>query len=918
MPTSDYSLPFLGDLGLSFSERDVEEIWHDRIFPLVCTANFAQSWGVIPDTTGIFFTSLGLRCRVEPQPHHAIHCRVKIRDCEGYRQETISYEAIIFAKVIHALSTREKSNQKKQPAIIEHRRFINEFVSKLPSRWRDLIIHCDLHLYNEKELQLPRYIGMRLYEPLAISSNIRLLEIRPSLNSFEPIECTLKEAGLPAALKYEALSYVWGRVNTTRSIKLNGQKFPVGENLEAALRQLRPQGSKPKVMWIDAICIDQSNVQERTDQVAHMDSIFRNAANVEVWLGRESNTSSYLFDLLDHTRHVFKDHEDILSSHDFISFPFEPLKYCPDCDGSSTGDLHVIKPMLKTARATQELELAQKLRQTSEVTRQDFLDERIKTLEAFVKLLDRPWWSRVWVLQEVILARNVTLRCGPRSAAWIYFQSFLFTLIRQGKRTMILHTGGMLNKSRQARANTILLEKVSRTFPLFFLQSASFFAKATHRLSMRNLLSLTYQFEATDPRDKLFALVGLLPPDSPERLAFKPDYSATTRREFLQTAKYFIEKTGVLEVITARPPVPWYYHPRSVENSQCFRSPIDSWLNEFYSIKSQPNRNNEHSVLPSWVPDFSMPHLWQYSSIWINSFSPLTTLDLYMRTSHHARQQNVDSATEPVITQDLSDRHQLFNADFHKRSPFPPTFSASDEVLNVRGVKVDVIEKVGRPWDLGAVLLSRMDFAIGDRQKAREEVNDEQIAIIKQWKELVDLEQSVAYPFRPHQSRKEAFWRTLFLDRYHEPGTESGSSRFHRLPDFTDQDEANRIFSPTESIRCNFPPKNINEERWLISYLRHEASDLWGFSQVNLHCVNLSLFQTTKGYIGVGHPNMRCGDKVAVIFGSAVPVILREYAEGHMLIGQSYVHGIMDGEIIRHRMEHSAGTEEDFEMFSIV
>lgn len=80
-----------------------------------------------------------------------------------------------------------------------------------------------------------------------------------------------------------------------------------------------------------------------------------------------------------------------------------------------------------------------------------------------------------------------------------------------------------------------------------------------------------------------------------------------------------------------------------------------------------------------------------------------------------------------------------------------------------------------------------------------------------------------------------------------------------------------------------------NDETGLIWYFRHEATDTWIFGNVNLHCVNLSLFRTAKGCIGVTHADVRPGDQVAVLLGAPVPLILRAYPEGQILIGQRYV-----------------------------
>ncbi|PMD54899.1 HET-domain-containing protein, partial [Hyaloscypha bicolor E] len=118
------------------------------------------------------------------------------------------------------------------------------------------------------------------YEPLpSDGSQIRLVTII-SAKKEEEIECVIahfpftKEA--VDNLKYEAFSYVWGDATVTAPIKLNGQTFHATKNLEAALRILRLQNEE-RLIWIDAICINQSSIEERNQEVRHMDQIYQYA-----------------------------------------------------------------------------------------------------------------------------------------------------------------------------------------------------------------------------------------------------------------------------------------------------------------------------------------------------------------------------------------------------------------------------------------------------------------------------------------------------------------------------------------------------------------------------------------------------------------------------------------------------------------
>ncbi|KAL6823513.1 heterokaryon incompatibility domain-containing protein [Trichoderma camerunense] len=118
--------------------------------------------------------------------------------------------------------------------------------------------------------------------------SLRLIEIHPAAHQGDPLVCTLTEVTLGNKPNFEALSYTWGTDKATYAITLNGQPFQVGENLLGALIFLRGRAMSNKarqLFWIDAICINQSNLEERSNQVRIMNHIYSRASTVVVWLG---------------------------------------------------------------------------------------------------------------------------------------------------------------------------------------------------------------------------------------------------------------------------------------------------------------------------------------------------------------------------------------------------------------------------------------------------------------------------------------------------------------------------------------------------------------------------------------------------------------------------------------------------------
>lgn len=127
----------------------------------------------------------------------------------------------------------------------------------------------------------PRFI----YSPLDPKvDGIRLVVLEPSLDHFSTVKCSLRHVTFGERPKYEALSYTWGDQETQGEISIQGQVFRVGRNLLEALKFLRDP-EKERVIWIDAICINQEDIQEKNRQITIMPYIYTRAQVVLVWLG---------------------------------------------------------------------------------------------------------------------------------------------------------------------------------------------------------------------------------------------------------------------------------------------------------------------------------------------------------------------------------------------------------------------------------------------------------------------------------------------------------------------------------------------------------------------------------------------------------------------------------------------------------
>jgi hypothetical protein len=131
--------------------------------------------------------------------------------------------------------------------------------------------------------------------------NIRLLHLLPNEDEAAPIQCELRNYSLQRLSTrthmYEALSYVWGSPHETLSIRVDRDLFLVTVNLHAALSRLRDHYIG-RIIWVDAVCIDQTNLEERKQQVQLMAKIYSKAYRVVVWLGKEvADTEGALEDI---------------------------------------------------------------------------------------------------------------------------------------------------------------------------------------------------------------------------------------------------------------------------------------------------------------------------------------------------------------------------------------------------------------------------------------------------------------------------------------------------------------------------------------------------------------------------------------------------------------------------------------------
>src|ERR1700761_802686 len=139
-----------------------------------------------------------------------------------------------------------------------------------------------------QELKVKGTIPEYHYTQLSHPENIRLLRLLPNKESKKELRCELFEYPLGDSDKltrpYEALSYFWGSQRNPQSILVDNSSFKITQNLHDALSTLQDYVI-PRIIWVDAICIDQMHEEEKLKQIQYMTEIYAKASRVIVWLG---------------------------------------------------------------------------------------------------------------------------------------------------------------------------------------------------------------------------------------------------------------------------------------------------------------------------------------------------------------------------------------------------------------------------------------------------------------------------------------------------------------------------------------------------------------------------------------------------------------------------------------------------------
>ncbi|KAK7212773.1 hypothetical protein V2G26_019951 [Clonostachys chloroleuca] len=367
--------------------------------------------------------------------------------------------------------------------------------------------HAASRISNTSSMQTSTGETQFQYRPIT-GTEFRLLRLLPA--SMSTIKCEILHASLdtdPEIQKYTAISYAWGDIEPNMKIEVDRCSVLITPSLHGALKRLRQQ-DKSIMVWADALCIDQKNKAEQSQQISMMTSIYGGAESVAVWLGDSGDNSDLAIDLI----------QGVFNS---------------DNDGAVS---RIISAERFTAHFT-----------------------------ALVKLFEREFWDRLWVVQEILNAQMVTVYCGNSSVSWEVLQGASIIFQQHEKDLRIQFPRGKTKGSRRGLSYAHVLSSCGPASLELLRVSPE-----EEIISLLSVLRVCRPKLAAEPRDKVFGVLGILPAET--SFHFPPNYGSSLREVYTNVVDLILHTTRRLDVICEAIYFPVYTS----------------------SVK-----------LPSWVPDWS-------------------------------------------------------------------------------------------------------------------------------------------------------------------------------------------------------------------------------------------------------------------------------------------------------------------------
>lgn len=404
---------------------------------------------------------------------------------------------------------------------------------------------------HELPLRLLKLYPAGLNGPSSSSQN----SAKPSENS---VECSLEHTSLDAEPTYEALSYCWKPVFPRRYITCNGQTLCVGFNLFQALKELRPTVEDgARYLWIDAISINQGDVEERSRQVRNMRLIYRKARRTIAWLGPEADDSHQAFQYAAEADTGVFD-EILLREPSLLD-----ANYVPVTGSDDEQEIFISNYYFK------------------------YRDRHDTGHNALLKVFQRHYFCRIWIVQEIIVSRNVQFRCGSQSLPFeTFYDSFFWNIYDPWDPD-----GQVFRKPKGSFRPQLYEGNYGFVKDLLI---ASEIYRSTGGIPFSSALQRFRRFSATDPRDKVFAVIGI---SDMARLPLADqlpvDYKMKVQDVYRSATLYSMEHERSLDVIGLPP-----------ASREFFMGGLPSWVPNFKGHGRFGQLGKRYRHLTSDLPAF--------------------------------------------------------------------------------------------------------------------------------------------------------------------------------------------------------------------------------------------------------------------------------------------------------------------------
>lgn len=647
---------------------------------------------------------------------------------------------------------------------------------------------------------------------------------------------------------FVALSYVWGDQTHKKTIFINGSPFEVGLSLHEALQSLRTSfevKSRGLKIWIDAICINQDDLDERATEVQKMELIYTEALTVRAWLGTPSPDVAAE---LPRVRELL----DVAFASDSQSSTIQEIK--------NSENTHYRWEMETSRRFTELI---------AEV------EDNAYSLWTFIEELSQvPYWQRLWIIQEVALGSSLVfwygdqyftpkeLRVFQAPRLWDFGGSFRKLIRYFGEDRLLASIFGALNVV--ARIGSLRCDDDGNSI---------------HAGEKPVLDSITEarNSHATDLRDKVYGLLAFLP--SPVLNRIKPDYRPgfTWRSCWTMFAKSCYEGEGNLNMLAR------------VAGRALGDSLIPTWA---FDLSTPGSKYRLSTFRPDdsekWVGPIDGEDVGPIPHDAVHTFESNKGLEETFEFSDDGsllfcRGAFVD--TVGAITSFRSPGQmkatpaQNFDPHLHSE-PFP--------------ISSNTASNTNSRLALARVLQYDSTFEFGERPSVLEVpwIEPDELRRIEVCPDdfifdqdvRLNLDQFGIYDWKIHDEAE--------LSHRGIPWTEFFKSRGNR-------EVFSRVLHVNESFEFQGTPlKNFFTSR------EEYCKDVRKFSEAIIKTAVLlywrRLFQTGNGFIGSVTRHALPGDKIAVIYNCDTPVVLRPSGSGgaYEVVGGCFVEGYMMGELV--------------------